>query len=1441
MKVQPIAKQVLFVVGDDVPTGEDEMIRKRLDDLGCEVEVRNSIEADVSKWNEAEIAVVVIAPSAKASELKNRFREATVPVVVLTGTLFEEMRMTGPVDFYEYGQKSGELKVKIVNPNHPMAADLRDSVVLSKGPTTVAVGVLGSGAKRIAIVEDACKAVLFGYEDGDPMVGLNAPARRVGFFFNASALDFETQTGEKKQDYQYWRLFDAAIEWAVGQQSRQFADVFRAEWSEIQMRRQHHYSDVPSAGDEKLLTAPPANLVGLALSGGGIRAATFALGLLQGLRRQNLLGIFDYISTVSGGGYLGGWWSAWLRRNPDEQRGGHDIFPPPERIMSASDVLYNGQADTHVKVKKRRINREVAEDLLSAGNDPVHHLRLFANYLTPRKGALSSDTWRAAAVITRDLILTWVILLPLLIATILVGKIYFIVQHEAWDPNSASAFFFFNQLAPSHVLLARLLLIAWPLLAIVGLLGVLTCAWMLTGSSTAETHREWLAGKLGAFVVFILGLLIALAVAENFRRVAGTGIEVRTRWFVAWGIVALTMFLYVFWPRSQYASVEDAAATKRWQREVRRNLIVRLHAVLLVLLVVTACVLLLAGFGHEAVNYLFAPTKEGGSNIGSYVAKGGGWLAIIAAVAGSIFTAIKTSPAGGSDPREVSEPSLPSRLIFKFTPPLIIIVMAVTASWLANILLSYGNDVYILSSFLKNLEGVSDMVTAEQSTNFIQLLTVATCLGIVLSFYFALVETNWKYNWINHALLTLWGVLAALMLATLTGVVWTMVSATPFNPEATNLAAFADWLWPFSWFNIRLLQLVCYASAALLVFRLAGDEKRKVRSIFWPVVFSLAWIAVIEWIVRKFQLLYFDAPEDVRQAQMPAWIILFVVGSAVFCLLFVLAETIAGRRDNKRSLSLVAGVYVMLVTLFLLSLDADYTDVRLTRVQTELQSTQQVQLEETSKLALENSEQFTEKLSVQFASEAAFKRALDLYVRVINEQVLFGLLGALLTWVIAMGWMADPNALSMHTFYKSRLVRAYLGASNKHRSEQRKGITEAIEGDDVFLQDLQNCNRGAPYHLVNTTLNLVGGRDLSTAQRSAATFVLSKRYCGSSRTGYRDTREYMGGQLSLGTAVAVSGAAASPNMGAKTLTASLAMLMTFLNVRLGHWSPTPNKMDWRASKARLWPFYVMREFLSQTNDLSTYCYLTDGGHFDNTGLYSLVERGCRFIVATDCGADPRPCFQDVGDAMRRCRIDFDTEFDLDIAPFVRENKTDPSKQHFLVGTLRYSREHAVSLGWYNDNRRDPFAETDEEFRTGIIILFKPALTNKHESADVRQYGLENPVFPQQKTADQWYDEAQFESYRQLGQLCAELAFKKPEESEKERRRHELETGQSIDVAGYYQGKSTLADVKRLFERVREEYDPKFKPRAETNGHDGKSASTTQLQQMLQSNKNQSNT
>jgi len=113
----------------------------------------------------------------------------------------------------------------------------------------------------------------------------------------------------------------------------------------------------------------------LCISGGGIRSATFGLGVIEGLSKLGLLAKFDYLSTVSGGGYVGGWLTGWIHRHP---RG----------IAGVMDDLNDWDAETSDYKSHSK-----SEPLIRPESDAVRHLRKYGNYLTPKLGALSADTW----------------------------------------------------------------------------------------------------------------------------------------------------------------------------------------------------------------------------------------------------------------------------------------------------------------------------------------------------------------------------------------------------------------------------------------------------------------------------------------------------------------------------------------------------------------------------------------------------------------------------------------------------------------------------------------------------------------------------------------------------------------------------------------------------------------------------------------------------------------------------------------------------------------------------------------------------------------------------------------------------------------------------------------------------------------------------------------
>ncbi|MCU1231394.1 MAG: rane protein of unknown function, contains domain, partial [Acidobacteria bacterium] len=271
-----------------------------------------------------------------------------------------------------------------------------------------------------------------------------------------------------------------------------------------------------------------------------------------------------------------------------------------------------------------------------------------------------------------------------------------------------------------------------------------------------------------------------------------------------------------------------------------------------------------------------------------------------------------------------------------------------------------------------------------------------------------------------------------------------------------------------------------------------------------------------------------------------------------------------------------------------------------------------------------------------------------------------------------------------------------------------------------------------PMHLVNMTLNLVAGENLAWQERKAMSFAASPVNTGAWNLGYRPTRDYGGPSgISLGTAVAISGAAASPNMGYHS-SPPLSFLLTLFNVRLGWWLGNPRSSTYvnRNPTNSLVPF--LAEAAGYTNDTFPYIYLSDGGHFENLGLYEMVLRRCACIVLTDAGADPTFGFDDLGNAIRKIRIDFGIDITIDRMGIFPRSDGDPSNPKYCaVATIHYE-------------RIDPTA------KPGRLLYIKPAFYGHHESKDIYNYAQTNPTFPHQTTADQWFSESQFESYRQLG-------------------------------------------------------------------------------------------
>lgn len=344
--------------------------------------------------------------------------------------------------------------------------------------------------------------------------------------------------------------------------------------------------------------------------------------------------------------------------------------------------------------------------------------------------------------------------------------------------------------------------------------------------------------------------------------------------------------------------------------------------------------------------------------------------------------------------------------------------------------------------------------------------------------------------------------------------------------------------------------------------------------------------------------------------------------------------------------------------------------------------------------------------------------------------LIFGAFGAF------MGSVVNVNKFSLHSAYRDRLIRAYLGASRAaERLKTANSFTGLDDDDNIQLCEIKNSQK--PFHVINSTLNLNKTSNLDWQQRRSEPFTFTPMYCGSSQMGngsgnYRATRDYAHNEqnnksITLGTALAVSGAAASPNMGYFTQSSAVVFLMTLFNVRLGWWFGNTGKRgetSYKLSCPRWSPTVFLTEALGLTNDQRKYIYLSDGGHFDNLGLYEMVLRRCHLIVVCDAAADKDWGFSDFGKAVHQIRVDTGISIEF-------EKKHEPKQKcNVAVANIKYS-------------------EVDNAGKDGVLIYIKPTLDGK-QPIDIVNYSKANPDFPNESTTDQFYSEMQFEAYRRLG-------------------------------------------------------------------------------------------
>ncbi|RSZ33780.1 MULTISPECIES: patatin-like phospholipase family protein [unclassified Variovorax] len=386
------------------------------------------------------------------------------------------------------------------------------------------------------------------------------------------------------------------------------------------------------------------------------------------------------------------------------------------------------------------------------------------------------------------------------------------------------------------------------------------------------------------------------------------------------------------------------------------------------------------------------------------------------------------------------------------------------------------------------------------------------------------------------------------------------------------------------------------------------------------------------------------------------------------------------------------------------------------------------------------------------------------------------------------------NLSSLHAFYRARLARSYLGAANPLRFPGPGGkepsmadplaciapvpqfqgtgfalspVDKVTDEDNVPLTDYKPQSAGAPVHLINACINQTidpRGGLFNQDRRGLPLTVASSGLIRVPGAGWKVMQGADG--LSLAAWTAISGAAFAPGLGSLTR-GGISALATFAGVRLGYWwrhqaresaieappvASTPEP-DARAGENKS----LKGKFGSKSTAVLSEMtgsfaggpkddwFLSDGGHFENTGAYALLAERCELIVVADCGADPEFLFEDLENLVRKARIDLGAYITF------QKPRTDTSLRDPHARTVRAKFGALQDLSSLNSSACLALAEVryTGQDEPGVLVVVKPNMC-AGLPVDLTNFWSQNRTFPQQTTVDQFFSEAQWESYFQLG-------------------------------------------------------------------------------------------
>jgi hypothetical protein len=994
----------------------------------------------------------------------------------------------------------------------------------------------------------------------------------------------------------------------------------------------------------------------LCFSGGGIRSGTFALGILQGLARHNLLNKFHFLSTVSGGGYIGSWLAAWIHRHPA------------------------GLSGVTTDLANRTPTSKVDPD-----PDPIRFLRRYSSFITPKVGLLSADTWTFVAIYLRNLLLNWMVFIPLLLSVLTLPR--FIVSITKTEPVAnpweLGPLTFYNR----HFLLAG---------------GFICVVWALT---YIMFNRPTLKEELRQ-------------ASQFWRRKTSQG------WFLTLCLLPLSIAAFCLTTYWAWSS-QNGALPKQLPRFI-------LFGVL-----VTFLAWLIASYILKRIH----PSNII-RNWREVFSRDLLFLLVAGAAGGGIlyFLTKKFDPFSTKSDWDchtlVPIRNLTTELYACFAAPafLLVVLLGVT----------------LFIGVTSKSTGIDD-----EDREWWSRLSAWVLIAVL--------------GWISFTTIVIIGPLALLKapqwlapLGGISGVLAAIIGKSartsgrkPSNGEGggTMDAVLSNALPLLALiFIVFLLSLLSLSTNGII--KLAASSLTRFSEAY-PALDVRPYLMSSGTSFDQYMKCVYEVPDgNFYQRNIIAHInVLHRTSFRVIAIVGVLLGLVGfgiSLLINLNIFSLHAGYRNRLIRAFLGASRPEHQ--RKPNPFTGFDPADNVAMHEL-RPGLFDEEDFPRALALASlllgkahpSTYADRPRAKD----VADYLQKRGLLPNLQS-------VPDPNTYSIRLVAALRkdlntvLRDSQLGkefpdlAKIKTNSVKtpdaifsNRAILEKAFGD--WLAPLSEQEKYRLMPIINTTLNLVGGDNLAWQQRKAEPFSVSPLHAGCFRLGYRDSRFYGGrdvGGISIGTAAAISGAAASSNMGYYTTSPVLSLVLTFFNVRLGWWLGNPgaagkDTFDLRAPRSSVKP--VIEEAFGMTDDENKYVYLTDGGHFENLGIYEMVLRRCHLIVISDAAADPDYNFSDLGNAIRKVRIDLGVPIEFTAMPIFSPDSKDFDKKkgmYWAIGRIRYSC-------------------IDGKVQDGLLIYIKPAVYGG-EPGDVLEYKKSHPTFPHQSTADQFFDEPQFESYRILG-------------------------------------------------------------------------------------------